>query len=137
MVPGVPSKVLRAISYRLNAEIHQIALPVLVSCYFLVGTQLAPGFSRTASRHTSRTHSTSRDSRRNSQHENLPFWTNHKHKPEKLGMSVQNVATTSLGYSAQFGGLAIAASSEATSILRAPVDDPLTGRAPPPQLNLI
>ena len=117
----------------LNTRTHKIILPVLVVCYFLAGLQTAHASRLRLPHHSARSHAASADHATRHQHDNRPFWSSHRHKPEDRQLPIQNVALLPVmppDHDDSTNSLFV---SKAPSVLFPHSPDLLAGRAPPSQ----
>ncbi|HTP12286.1 MAG TPA: hypothetical protein VMM37_01610 [Bacteroidota bacterium] len=68
---------------RLHKKNHRLILLILVACYFLTGMESSSPASSFPDRGAVGSHSTSRNTGTKSKSDNRPYWTSHKHEPEK------------------------------------------------------
>ena len=123
------------ISFRVNKANHHIFLLIVIACYFLTGMETSPTVSHLPGQRNPENHSTSQDRGRNDHDGDRPFWTNHKHEPEKLRVVVPPVALHSDLPSEKTEHAFLAFAPSVLSALLVRHADIRAGRAPPALTN--
>ena len=118
-------------SIRLHKKNHRVILLILVACYFLTGMESSSSNSTIFGRGNAGSHSASQNSGTKDNTDNRPYWTNHKHEPEKLRFVSSPVALLFGIPLGRTGRSFLTPASASPSALAEFHADSQPGRAPP------